>query len=64
MTEPSPTVTKPWLAVVGTLMIFGLSIHSQATTGGVPTGLLVIDVLLIAFWTGRGGDRLIERWLG
>lgn len=51
-------------AVLITLAIVGFGTHDQLRDGSLSPTMAGLLLILIAFWSGRGGDRLLERWLG
>jgi hypothetical protein len=67
MTEPPKNVSfKPsrLTALLITLLIVGLAVHDQLRDGQLTPTMAGLLLVLIAFWSGRGGDKLLERWLG
>lgn len=65
MKEPSNKFTPSRLtALLITLAIVGFAVHDQLRDGSLSPTMAGLLLVLVAFWSGRGGDKLLERWLG
>lgn len=65
----NPPPKKPFnpsrlTALLITTAITGFAVHDQLQDGSLSPTMAGLLVVLIAFWSGRGGDKLLERWLG
>jgi hypothetical protein len=38
------------------------AVHDQGSDGSLSPTMAGLLLVLIAFWSGRGGDRLLEKW--
>ena len=66
MTQPPKKQFTPsrLTALLITTAIIGFAVHDQLRDGSLSATMAGLLLVLIAFWSGRGGDRLLEKWLG
>lgn len=53
--------SRPWLAVLITVVLLGLTVQDQLSSGSIDTPLLIADLILVAFWVGQPIDALLSR---
>lgn len=52
-----PPSSRPWLAILITLVLLILAIVDEIRSGSIDGGLIGALVALVAFWMGYGIDR-------
>jgi hypothetical protein len=50
--------SKPWLAILITVVLLALAVQSQLKSGAIDPGLLGALVVLALFWAGQTVDRI------
>jgi hypothetical protein len=51
--------SRPWLAVLITVVLLALAVQDQLRSGSIDTGLLGALVVLALFWAGQAVDNFL-----
>lgn len=51
--------SRPWLAVLITVVLLALAVQDQLKSGSIDTGLLGAIVVLALFWAGQAVDNFL-----
>jgi hypothetical protein len=63
LADPKPpekgSSSRPWLAMLITIVLLALAVQSQLKTGKIDHGLLGALVVLALFWAGQAIDSFL-----